>query len=149
MLEKASLFMEIYEVNKMFTEFMNKVNTRYKINYIQLLILIYSCEDKEMNVTALSQKLKLSRSAVSQALVCLQIKKLVTRVQSVGNRKVFYVNPTTKARNIVKEFSSYYEEFYEKLISVLGEENLNDLASSLNTFNNTLMELQIIGEDKC
>ena len=147
MLEKASLFLEVYEVNKIFTELMNKVYAKYKINQVQFLILLYSVEDEEMNVTHLSQKLKLSRSAVSQALVCLQIKKLITRTPAKDNRKVFYVTPTLKAKRIVKEFKEGYDLFNKKLIEIMGDDKITHLTSLLNVFNDTLIKLNDLKGD--
>ena len=94
---------QIYKMNKYIEEITSKACHQLKINHLELMIIGLSSIDK-MNVSKLSQELKVSKSAISQALVCLQLKRLITRQQVEENKKSFIIVPTEKQFKYVKIF---------------------------------------------
>ena len=57
---------QIYKMNKYIEEITSKACHQLKINHLELMIIGLSSIDK-MNVSKLSQELKVSKSAISQA----------------------------------------------------------------------------------
>ncbi len=100
---------QVYKMNKYIEEITSKACHQLKINHLELMIIGLSSIDK-MNVSKLSQELKVSKSAISQALVCLQLKRLITRQQVEENKKSFIIVPTEKAIQVCKDIFKVHKE---------------------------------------
>ncbi len=121
MMQEDGILVQLYKINKYVQDVTSKTCKKMKINHVELMIILLS-NNKDVSVSRLSEELGLTRSAISQALVCLQIKKLITKVPSLENKKSFYIKPTTKALEIGKEiFSAHMDEFLQ-IKEKLGEE---------------------------
>lgn len=94
---------QIYKMNKYIEEITSKACHQLKINHLELMIIGLSSIDK-MNVSKLSQELKVSKSAISQALVCLQLKRLITRQQVEEKKRVLLLSLLKKQFKYVKIF---------------------------------------------
>lgn len=140
-LTNKHLFIEIYRNSKIFNEIVDKICKQYGINQVQLYIIGLSlCEEKTVSIIA--QDLNLTKSAVSQAIVGLIIKRLVIKRPSLENKKVFYVVPTKNAEAIKKQILSVCSEKYETIERNMGRENLNLFVELLYKFNQTLDEVK-------
>ncbi len=72
--------------------------------------------DKEMPVTAISEHFPMSRTAVSKHLRILSESKLVS-VEKVGRETRYRLQP--QALLEVKEWISFYEQYWDNKISIL------------------------------
>lgn len=128
---------QIYKMSKHVEEITSKACHQLKISHLELLILGLSSVEK-MNVSKLSQELKVSKSAISQAIVCLQIKRLITKQQVEDNKKSFNVIPTPKAIQVCEEIFKAHHEKKMLLKEELGEERFQMLFSTIKQVNKIL-----------
>ena len=98
---KESLFIGIKKTYNLVIEIMSFYAKKYNINHIQLSILLLSCE-KDVNVSILANTLDITKSAVSQAITGLMIKRLVFKQNDSENKKVYYRTP-----RVVGKFTSF------------------------------------------
>ena len=117
------LFIQLYINNKLFIEFIEKLSKKYNINHLQLYIIVLSSYDK-MNVSTLSETLNITKSAVSQALVGLSIKRLIIKKQSKEDKKIFYITPTKKAEKIKNEIADSFLYKYQLFEEKLGKDDM-------------------------
>ena len=130
---------QIYKMNKYIEEITSKACHQLKINHLELMIIGLSSIDK-MNVSKLSQELKVSKSAISQALVCLQLKRLITRQQVEENKKSFIIVPTEKAIQVCKDIFKVHKEQVKEEI---GEEKYQAFFSTIKQINTILNKREV------
>ncbi|MFZ3590221.1 ArsR/SmtB family transcription factor [Bacillus sp. DJP31] len=85
--------------------------------------------DKEMPVTAISEHFPINRTAVSKHLRILSDSKLVS-VEKVGRETRYRLQP--EALLEVKEWISFYEQFWDNKISMLKHLVENEEKSDLS-----------------
>jgi DNA-binding transcriptional ArsR family regulator len=85
--------------------------------------------NKELPVTVISKHFPMSRTAVSKHLRILSESKLVS-VEKVGREKRYKLQP--EALLEVKEWLSFYEQFWDNKISILKHLVENEETSDLN-----------------
>lgn len=115
------MLINLYKIGKYLQEVTSKACKKMKISHVGLMIIGISAV-KEVNVSQLSQELKITKSAVSQALVCLQVKKLIYKVASPDNKKSFYIKPTERAIELGKEIFDVHMIKFLQMKEELGEE---------------------------
>lgn len=133
---------QIYKLNKYVEEITSKACHQLKINHLELMIIGLSSIAK-MNVSKLSQELRVSKSAISQAIVCLQIKRLITRQQVEDNKKSFIIIPTKKAIQVCEEIFKAHHEKTMLLKEEIGEEKYQMFFSTIRQINKILNEKEI------
>lgn len=93
--------------------------------------------NKEMTVTDLGQKMRLTKGAVSQMLTKLCKMGLTTKEQYDGNEKSIYPVLTEIGKTVVKEYREKHQEFYsgtEKLLEGYTDENRKAIFRFLKEF---------------
>ncbi len=145
---KDQLWIELYRENKTICELIENRSQQYGINHVQLYILILSLENK-MTVSSLASKLNISKSAVSQALVGLVLKRFVTKIYEEDSKKVFYIGLTKKGKVVTNNLMNEYLKMHEIIIKKMGQDNLSILVEMLEKFNDTIKEIIICREDLC
>ena len=131
---KENLFIEMYRFNKIFNEIIEKSCKQYGINQVQLYILGLAIGANK-TTSDLAKDLNLTKSAISQAICGLMIKRLVARRQSIEDKKMFYIVPTPMAEKLTNEILSACRKKHEKIEEIMGKENLKDFVELLNKFN--------------
>lgn len=121
MIYESEMLIYLYKIGKYLQEVTSKACKKMKISHVGLMIIGISAV-KEVNVSQLSQELKITKSAVSQALVCLQVKKLIYKVASPDNKKSFYIKPTERAIELGKEIFDVHMIKFLQMKEELGEE---------------------------
>ena len=114
------LFIQLYINNKLFIDLIENLCKKHNINHLQLYIIVLSSYEK-MNVSTLSDTLNITKSAISQAIVGLSIRRLIVKVQSKEDKKVFYITPTSKAEKIKREIVSLYEHEISIMCTDVGK----------------------------
>ncbi len=145
---KDQLWIELYRENKTICELIENRSQQYGINHVQLYILILSLENK-MTVSSLASKLNISKSAVSQALVGLVLKRFVTKIYEEDSKKVFYIGLTKKGKAVTNNLMNEYLKMHEIIIKKMGQDNLSILVDMLEKFNDIIKEIIICREDLC
>lgn len=139
-LDDKHLFIEIYRSSNKFNELVETICKNYGISLVQLYIIGLSLCSKS-TVSSIAKILNLTKSAVSQAIVGLIIKKLVIKTPNLENKKIFYIMPTKKAESIKKDVLAICHDKYVKIIDNMGRENLNLLVNLLHKFNQTINDV--------
>lgn len=132
--DSNSLFLQIFKNHQLFLNKMEKMCKIYNINYMQLNILFISTNQKA-TVTTLANDLCTTRSAISQALVCLKMKGLVTKEFDEKNKKIFYVIPTKKAMEIINTMNEKFNKNYTYLKEILGNDDFLELKQLFKKLN--------------
>lgn len=121
MIYENGMIINLFKIGKYLQEVTSKACKKMKISHVGLMIIGISAT-REINVSQLSQELGITKSAVSQALVCLQVKKLINKVASPDNKKSFYIKPTEKAIELGKEIFDAHMVKFLQIKEELGEE---------------------------
>lgn len=145
---KKTLLIELFRENKSLCNLIEQYSQEYGINHIQLFILILSLEDK-MNVSNLAIILNITKSAVSQALVGLVLKRLIIKKFDDDNKKIFYIDLTNKGKKITNELLTRYYDLKKQVINKLGNDEFNTFVSLLDRFNQVVNEVIESREDLC
>ena len=141
MIYENGMIINLFKIGKYLQEVTSKACKKMKISHVGLMIIGISAT-REMNVSQLSQDLGITKSAVSQALVCLQVKKLINKVASPDNKKSFYIKPTEKAIELGKEIFDAHMLKFLQIKEELGEEKFLMFFSLVQEIN------KIIEKDK-
>lgn len=146
-MSEKQLFLQLYKNHQMFSNSMEKMCKRYNINHIQLYILLLSMNEKT-TVTILANVLKTSRSAISQAIVCLLLKRLITKEFQKDNKKVFYIVPTASAIKIVNQLTAECDETYQLLYDIIGEKDIKEIERLFVKLNDAFLTIKTIKENE-
>lgn len=133
MKDKNTILIDLYKINKKMEEVIAKACLKMRLNYVEFMMLGLA-KEKDMSVSKISSELGISRSAVSQAIVCLSIKRLITKEPAVDNKKSFYIRLTKKATKVLDELCLVYQPFLENMKSEMGEDRYQmflDLAKEM------------------
>ncbi len=134
---KEHLFVKIKKSYNIITELMQKHAKKYGINHIQLSIILLA-SNSEVNVSTLAATLDITKSAVSQAITSLLVKRLVTRQVDLDDKKIYYIKPTKKALDIKDDIYKCNEEKYQQLLEEMTIEEIIQMDSLIKKFNSIL-----------
>ena len=123
--------------------FENSLIEEKKISCSELNILktIKEVNDKQLNVTELSLILKMSKSAVSQAISKLEKKNLVKKKSDLFDKKVYHIVLTDKAEKLYLKHNKEYLETLKKVSMEMGEADINELSRLLEKLSNIINRL--------
>lgn len=99
---------------------------------LKILYYLLVNDNKEISPSELSEKLHISRPRITAALTGLRQKGLVTTDTSKEDRRRVYVDLTPDGKAYVKERKDNVEEYFEKYVEGLGEENTKELIRLIN-----------------
>ena len=131
------LFVKIKKSYNIIIELMQKHAKKYGINHIQLSIILLA-SNSEVNVSTLAATLDITKSAVSQAITSLLVKRLVTRQVDLDDKKIYYIKPTKKALDIKDDIYKCNEEKYQQLLEEMTIEEIIQMDSLIKKFNSIL-----------
>ena len=134
---KEHLFVKIKKSYNIVTELMQKHGKKYGINHIQLSIILLA-SNKDVTVSTLANTLDITKSAVSQAITSLLVKRLVTRQVDLEDKKIYYIRPTKKALDIKDDIYKCNEEKYQELLKEMTMDEIIQMDSLINKFNSIL-----------
>jgi DNA-binding MarR family transcriptional regulator len=97
-----------------------------------------SGETAGVKISELSNYLQLTPSAVSQTVKSLEAKNLVSRSPCMQDRRIGYVNLLPHAYEVVKEAEIIFSERLDSIISLLGDQEIEQLFYLLNKLTNAL-----------
>jgi len=95
-----------------------------------------------MNITDLSNSLKITKSAVSQLVSKLEKKGFVRRKINLFDKKVNYITITEEARKGYEENTTKYNSVIEKVANEMGEKDSVELSRLLEKLSNIICELE-------
>ncbi len=95
----------------------------YRPASFPILMLLSGHTDKPVTITEISEKINISKPAVSQAINALEDKLFVNRVYTKSDRRVVYVEITEKGNEAIENAFKKRNESFNKLLELLGEED--------------------------
>ncbi len=129
-----NFFIQIYKSNSLLTDILKNICKKYDINNLQLYIIVISSY-KPINVSMLAEILNITKSAVSQALVNLFIRRIVVKKPCEEDRKIYFIKTTAKGTKIKNAIMQYCTEKYQKMLAEIGEDEMTkfiELSTKLN-----------------
>lgn len=136
---KNSIFIELIQATRTMRRIINKYCKKYGLNLMQLSIIFLSINN-DMTVSSLAQALDVSKSAISQSLIKLYIKKYVTKKNIDGNKKVFYLTILPRGKEVHQDLLQMINEKEFKINEQLGNEKLATLKQLMNEYIQALKE---------
>lgn len=136
---KNSIFIELIQATRTMRRIINKYCKKYGLNLMQLSI-IFLAINNDMTVSSLAQALDVSKSAISQSLIKLYIKKYVTKKNIDGNKKVFYLTILPRGKEVHQDLLQMINEKEFKINEQLGNEKLATLKQLMNEYIQALKE---------
>lgn len=136
---KTSIFIELIQATRTMRRIINKYCKKYGLNLMQLSIIFLSINN-DMTVSSLAQALDVSKSAISQSLIKLYVKKYVTKKNIDGNKKVFYLTILPRGKEVHQDLLQMIKEKEFKINEQLGNEKLTTLKQLMNEYIQALKE---------
>lgn len=136
---KNSIFIELIQTTRTMRRIINKYCKKYGLNLMQLSIIFLSINN-DMTVSSLAQALDVSKSAISQSLIKLYIKKYVVKKNIDGNKKVFYLTILPRGKEVHQDLLQMINEKEFKINEQLGNEKLTTLKQLMNEYIQALKE---------
>lgn len=137
-----SQFAELYEKQDILTKLTSREFLHnYGYSEIHCIDLIGKLENP--NVTKLSSKLSMTRSAISKIVKRLLNNGDITSYQNEDNKKEIYYKLTEKGKSLFDEHfrrHSAWEERDEKFFEKIDDRDLQTVSKFLNEFNKYLEE---------
>lgn len=139
-LQDNTIFWELIKATRTLKRIIDEQCKNYGLNTIQLGIIVLSCCEK-MTVSSLSEVIGVSKSAISQALFKLQLKKYVTKKQMEGNKKVFYIIPLSRGQIVKQELLDILRQKEKKVNDQMGLDNTMNLKELITKYNYVLKQI--------
>ena len=106
-----------------------------------VLKLLSRSKEKPVTISEISEKIQISKPAVSQIINALEDKGFVNRVYTKTDRRVVYVEITEKGNEAIEQAVKKRNESVNELLKKLGEEDAETFLRLLEKISNILGEL--------
>lgn len=137
---KDIIFFEILQITKTMKKVMDKSCKKYALNPLQLLIITLS-DNSNMTVSKLAEVLDVSKSAISQSLLKLYVKKYVVKRPVEGNKKIFYIENLNKGKQVQDEVLKVIKAKGKAINENMTEEEITNLKLLLAKYTNILKNI--------
>ena len=104
----------------------------YGLSRTQWRLLAYVLRDEGMTQTELARFLELERASVGQAIDTLEKKDLLKRKKAKGDRRVWRIFPTDKARQLLPELRDTIDEIYDQMFDGFSDDEIKKLHNFLD-----------------
>ncbi|MEP0860621.1 MAG: winged helix-turn-helix transcriptional regulator [Ignavibacterium sp.] len=109
----AKLVLALERISHVFRVLLWEQTKQYNLSPIQtqILIYIYHQPETDRNITTLALRLNITKATVSDAVKSLVQKKLLKKFSDKEDARFFYLELTTKGKDLVKKIESWGEKF--------------------------------------
>ena len=90
----------------------------------------------------IAELLEVSKPMITTHITVLQQKGYITKEYSLKDKRSFYVTPTDKAKELVKETAEKMSAYLHQIEKTLGTENFDELLSVLSYTNTILKDIE-------
>jgi len=104
----------------------------YELSRTQWRLLAYVLREEGMTQTELARCLELERASVGQAIDALERKQLLERTKARGDRRVWRIMPTHKARQLLPELRDTIDEVYAQMFHGFSVDEIERLHEFLD-----------------
>jgi MarR family transcriptional regulator, transcriptional regulator for hemolysin len=126
------------DVPRMHRKAIDAVLIEQELSRTQWRLLAYALLNEGITQTALAQKLELERASVGQAIDSLEKKNLLKRAKASGDRRVWRIMPTEKAKQLLPKVRETVDEIYEMMFSGFTDDEIETLRGFLGRIVNNL-----------
>jgi len=126
------------DVPRMHRKVIDAVLIEQELSRTQWRLLAYALLNEGITQTALAQKLELERASVGQAIDSLEKKNLLKRAKASGDRRVWRIMPTEKAKQLLPKVRETVDEIYEMMFSGFTDDEIETLRGFLGRIVNNL-----------
>jgi MarR family transcriptional regulator, organic hydroperoxide resistance regulator len=102
----------------------------YTLRQLYYIELIYKNEG--ISVSELSKTLNVKKSTVSIAINQLIELRILTKVQSSNDKRVFFLQLTPKGRDIMKMHEQVHKNTIKKILKILNQKEVNNFIKIVN-----------------
>lgn len=123
----AKLVLALERISHIFRVLLWEQTRQYNLSPIQtqILIYVYHQPDTDRNITNLAQRLNLTKATVSDAVKSLVQKKLVKKLSDKEDARFFYLELTSKGKELVKKIESWGEKFRRNFNDIPIDKKIN------------------------
>lgn len=123
----AKLVLALERISHIFRVLLWEQTRQYNLSPIQtqILIYVYHQPDTDRNITNLAQRLNLTKATVSDAVKSLVQKKLVKKLSDKDDARFFYLELTSKGKELVKKIESWGEKFRRNFNDIPIDKKIN------------------------
>jgi DNA-binding MarR family transcriptional regulator len=126
----------LYETYRIIETIINKnLKVGITIHELHIIQTLKELKDSNENVNSiLSQKLYIKASSANQAVNGLVDKGYLTRVESIKDKKIIYIELTTKGKEAVKTINKQHDEIVKEINKHLKLNNLEVLKTAFTQY---------------
>ena len=106
----------------------------------EILVLLYLSKYKNANMTEISDYITAPLNTVTKVIGRLEKKKMVERIRSIQDRRIVQITLTDKAEEFISEQKAKIQYYFEKIYSVVTEEERNALINIFSKVTKVLIE---------
>jgi DNA-binding MarR family transcriptional regulator len=126
----------LYETYRIIETIINKnLKVGITIHELHIIQTLEELKDSNENINSiLSQKLYIKASSATQAVNGLVDKGYLTRVKSIKDKKIIYIELTTKGKEVVKTINKQHDEIVNEINKHLKLNNLEVLKTAFTQY---------------
>lgn len=123
----AKLVLALERISHIFRVLLWEQTRQYNLSPIQtqILIYVYHQPETDRNITTLAQRLNITKATVSDAVKSLVQKTLVKKLSDKEDARFFYLELTSKGKELVKKIESWGEKFRRNFKDIPTEKKIN------------------------
>lgn len=123
----AKLVLALERISHIFRVLLWEQTRQYNLSPIQtqILIYVYHQPDTDRNITTLAQRLNITKATVSDAVKSLVQKKLVKKLSDKEDARFFYLELTSKGKELVKKIESWGDKFRRNFNDIPIDKKIN------------------------
>lgn len=135
------------EINKtleelwLLLEIKERAFTNFQLNNQQYSLLTLIIRHPSSTPTELAEKMNITKSAISQQLVKLEMEGYIYRKQHLEDKRTFSVELGEKGLLYKKEMDKFMQQISEKYYANLSPEELTSLLSALQKLTKVIEEI--------
>jgi len=111
-----------------------KAYTLRQLYYIELIN-----KHKDISVSELSKTLGVKKSTVSIAVNQLISLGIVTKIQSDADKRFYFLQLTSKGKNIMKMHMQIHKDTIKMILNTLGPEEVDSFIKIVNKINDSII----------
>lgn len=113
-------------------QFVDNLLEDYNLNHSEANLLVYLYKDGDgISQNKLKENLAVDKATISRAIYSLIDKDYLTKRKSPRDGRVNLIYLTDKAKNIQKEITDIYQQWFQIFIKEIGEEEANRVLKTI------------------
>ncbi|BDQ03474.1 MarR family winged helix-turn-helix transcriptional regulator [Ignavibacterium sp.] len=123
----SKLVLALERISHIFRVLLWEQTKQYNLSPIQtqILIYVYHQPKTDRNITTLARRLNITKATVSDAVKSLVQKKLVKKLSDKEDARFFYLELTSKGKELVKKIESWGEKFRRNFKDISIDKKIN------------------------